>query len=142
MNFLFAAVRSVHYASTLLLFGELVFLLVVVAPARAADGSAATDAFVRRFIGPALSSLIVSIASGLAWFAVAASVMSGLAFSDALDRSTLSQVLAQTELGGCWMLRFGRAIGLGSLLVAFSSASRQGARSGIALGMLAMAAVY
>jgi putative copper resistance protein D len=141
MNWLVAAVRSVHYASTLLLFGELVFLLAVAGSAPAI-GSAAADAFARRFTSVARWSLFSSVVSGIAWFAVAAAVMSGLPLADALDRGTLSQVLTDTEFGRVAMLRFGVAIVLGGLLVAFARALRQGTRSGMALGMLALAAVY
>ena len=142
MNVLFAAVRSVHYASTLLLYGELVFLLIVAAPYSAAIGSSAGGGFARRFVGVARWSLIVSVASGMAWFAVAAAVMSGLPLTEALGRRTLSQVLAETEFGSVWMLRFGLAIGLGVLLTAFGRALRHSGRPRIAHGMLLVAAVY
>ena len=142
MNTLFAAVRSVHFASTLLLFGEIVFLLAVARLVPAATGSAAADPITRRFVRVARWSLIVSVASGVAWLALAAAVMSGLPLTEALDRRTLSQVLAETEFGSVWMLRLGLAIGLGVLLAAFARGSRLAAGGGVAGGMLAIAAMY
>ena len=142
MTALFAAVRSVHYASTLLVFGELVFLLVVATPPGGAASSGGGYGFGRRLLDVARWSLFASIASGLAWFAVAASVMSGLPLGDALDGRTMSRVLADTEFGRVFALRFAFAMALGGLLAAFGRTPRPRTQSGIALVMLALAAAY
>ena len=142
MNTVFAVVRSVHYASTLLLYGELVFLLVVAGRTLALSRGAAGEAVSRRFATVTRWSLAASIVSGVAWFGVAASVMSGLPLADALDRRTLLRVLGETEFGHVWMLRFVAAAVLTLLLAALSRTSRQHARYGLALAMLPLAAVY
>jgi putative copper resistance protein D len=141
MTALFAAVRSAHYASTLLVFGELVFLVVVAGAAGGAVPPGRVD-FARRFLGVARWSIFASIASGLAWFAVAASVMSGLPLGDALNGRTMSRVLADTEFGRVFALRFGFAIALGVLLAVFAKVPRPAARRSVALAMLALAAAY
>jgi putative copper resistance protein D len=142
MNTLFAAVRSVHYAATLLLYGELVFLLFVAGRMANMTRSGPGDACSRRFATVARWSLIASILSGVAWFSVAAIVMSGLPPADALDRRTLAQVLAQTEFGRVFVVRLGLAVALGLLLAAFARTTRHGLRPGIALALLAVAAGY
>jgi putative copper resistance protein D len=142
MTALFAAVRSVHYASSLLVFGELVFLLAVAARAGRAVSPGGSDDFARRFLEVARWSLAASIASWLAWFAVAASVMSGLPLGDALNGRTASRVLSDTEFGRVFSLRCAFAIALGGLLAVFAGASRPGTRSSLAQSMLAAAAAY
>jgi len=141
MTGLFAAVRSVHYASTLLILGELVFLLVFAAGRRGALSTGEGGPLVRRFRKVARWSVIGSLASGLAWFAVAASVMSGSPIG-ALDGGTMAQVLAETEFGHIFALRFGLAVALGILLAVFVTAPRPGVRSSAAVVMLAVAAAY
>jgi len=141
MTGLFAAVRSVHYASTLVILGELVLLLVVAGGRRGALSSGAGDALPRRFQTVVRWSLVGSIASGLAWFAIAASVMSGSPV-DVLDGRTMAQVLTETEFGHVFTLRFGLAVALGILLAGFGLAPRPGPRSSAALGMLTVAAAY
>ena len=109
MNTLFVAARAVHYASALLLFGELVFVIAVARPAwrgaRAGDG----DAFYRRLLVVARWSVIASIASGAAWFAAQTAVMSGMHIGPAMNRETLGLVLGGTVFGHVWVLRFGLA---------------------------------
>ena len=142
MSTLFAAVRGVHYASTLLLYGEIVFLLAVAGRVSFATDADARDAFARRFVALARWSLVVAVVSGIAWFAVAAAVMSGLPLADALRGGTLSQVLLQTEFGLVWILRFGLAVVLGLGLWGFASAPRRDMRWVIALGLLVVAAGF
>jgi len=141
MTGLFAAVRSVHYASTLLVFGELVFLLVVAGRRRDAVGAEEGHAFARRFVNVALWSLVASVASWLAWFAVAASVMSDSPLA-ALDGRTMARVLADTEFGRIFALRFALAVALAGLLALFATARRPGTRACAALGLLTAAGAY
>jgi len=142
MNTLFAAVRGVHYASSLLLYGELVFLLAVAGRVSFAPHPDEREAFARRFVIVARWGLIVAVVSGVAWFAVAAAVMSGLPLVDAFRGGTLWQVIAQTEFGHVWMLRVGLAVVLGSGIWAFARAPSRERRWRVALGMLVVAAGF
>jgi putative copper resistance protein D len=111
MNAVLAVVRGVHFASTLLLFGELVFGLVVAVPAARTDGNgrARADHLWRR--GRTVSSwaLGVSIASWLAWLVCAAAEMSGTPVAEATTPATLGLVLGRTGFGHVWLLRVGLA---------------------------------
>jgi putative copper export protein len=75
MNALFVAVRAVHFASVMLLFGELVFVLCVAKPMwRVASNTILDGNDISR--GPvrlAIWGLVASIASGVAWLAIEAS---------------------------------------------------------------------
>ena len=101
MNSLFVAARAVHYASTLLLFGELVFVIVVARPAwrrvKVGDG----DTVYRRLFAVARWSLIASIASGAAWLAAQASVMSGVQAATEIDIAGVprSDLASEARLG-------------------------------------------
>src|SRR4051812_25109384 len=124
MTGLLAAVRSVHYASTLLVFGELVFLLVVAARGR---NTLASEGDHVRFVSVVRWGLIASVVSWLAWFLAAASVMSGSPLAG-LDGATLAQVLFETQFGHIFALRLGLAIALGALLAVFAPARRSATR--------------
>ena len=97
MNTLFAAVRAIHYASAMLLFGELVFALAVAGPATRGIG-AGGDEFDRRLVRIARWSVVAGVASGLAWFAIGAAVMSGMSIGQAMRRSVLELVLSRHEV--------------------------------------------
>ena len=113
------AVRAVHYAAVMLLFGGSAFLLGVARPVyRDATGAALQEANeLNRWLLRVQSwSLAVALVSGLLWFGVEASTMSGLGLDAVLDRQTLGTVLNETSFGGVWMVRFGVAIMLSAVL--------------------------
>ena len=119
MSELSVAVRVVHYAAVILLFGGSAFLLAVAQPAYRSAGSAALldRQWLNRWLLRVQAwSLGIALASGLLWFGVEASNMSGLAFSAVLDRQTLGTVLNETLFGRVWLMRFGIAIILCGLL--------------------------
>jgi putative copper resistance protein D len=141
MNTLFAAVRAIHYASAMLLFGELAFALVVVGSATrgaAPDG----DDLHRRLVLIARWSVITGIASGLAWFAIGAAVMNGTSIGQAMHRSVLELVLSDTRFGHAWVLRFALLAALCVMLRVLRKSAGRAARSGMTIGMLATAALY
>ncbi len=107
MNTLFVAARAVHYASAMLLFGELVFVIAVARPAWRRVQSGDGDAVYRRLLAVARWSVIASIVSGVAWLAAQAAVMSGVQVGQAMNRETLGLVLGNTVFGHVWVLRFG-----------------------------------
>src|SRR6185369_173865 len=98
MSTLFVAVRAIHYASAMLLFGELVFALGVAGPAMRGI-AIGRDEFDRRLVRIARWSAAASVASGFAWFAIGASVMSGTSIGQAMRWSVLDLVLSSTRFG-------------------------------------------
>ncbi|TMG86452.1 MAG: copper homeostasis membrane protein CopD [Betaproteobacteria bacterium] len=139
------AARAIHFASAMLIFGELVFALAVATPALRATGRAISvrdDGVRRRLVRVGLWSLAASIASGALWLGAQAAAMSGLPIEEAIGRDTLGLVLGKTVFGRLWILRFGLAIALGALLVALGRAGADNGKSRIAVGALAVATVY
>ena len=144
MSTLLVAARAVHYASAMLLFGELVFVFVVAAPPGAArsTGAGADDDIRRRLQRIARWSVAASLVSGAVWLALAAAAMSGIPIEQALNPDILWLVLGNTTFGRVWMLRLGLVAALCVLLLALTRATRGDVRSRLMVGMLALAATY
>ena len=145
MNALFAATRAVHYASAMVLFGELVFAFAVAGRAWSSGGgvgSIASGEFRRRFLRVATSSVAAGIVSGVAWLGLAAASMSGLPVADALDRATLALVLTATTFGNAWLVRGGLAVALCALLLALAKSRLRGAAFSCVSALLVIAAAY
>jgi putative copper export protein/mono/diheme cytochrome c family protein len=144
MNALFVTVRAVHFASAMLLFGELVFVLCVAKPLWRGAGNAILDGYdVSRWpVRMAVWGLVASIASGVAWLAIEAAVMSGMSLEQALNRTTVALVLGETLFGRVWVLRAAVGIGLGVLLTAIIMARDDRRRSRLTPGAAVLAAVY
>src|SRR6202790_4244500 len=145
MNALLVAARAVHFASTILLFGELVFALAVASPVWRHAGRAAVDhdqGIYHRLLLIEGWSLAVSIASGAIWLAIEASSMSGMPLEQAINHDTLSLVLGKTVFGRLWVCRFGLAVAFGALLVGLGRTANGRSRSRLALGCLVVAAAY
>ena len=144
MSTLFACVRAAHYASTILLFGEIVFALAVAGNAwagRRAALAAGVNEPMHRLLRVARWSLAASIASGAAWLVLAAASMSGLPIAD-VGRDTLALVLAATTFGHAWLWRAGLAAALCALLFALSKSPRGRAAPWGMVALLAIAAAY
>jgi len=145
MDTLLVAARAAHYASAMLLFGELVFVIVVARPAwRLAQraGSSDGDDVYRRLLVVARWSVIASIVSGLAWLAAKAAVMSGMPVGQAMNRETLGLVLGNTVFGHVWTLRLGLVIALCGVLLAVGRSAGDPRRSRLAIGAAVVAAAY
>jgi copper resistance protein D len=145
MNALLVSARAVHFASTMLLFGELVFVLAVASAAWRNAGRAAFDhdqGIVHWLLLIEGWSLAVSIVSGAIWLAVEASNMSGMPLGQAISRDTLSLVLSKTVFGRLWVCRFGLAVAFGALLVALGRTASGKSRLRLALGCAVVAAAY
>ena len=144
MNALFVTVRAVHFASAMLLFGELVFVLCVAKPMwRVADNVSHDGNDVSRWsVRIAVWALLASIASGGAWLAIQAAVMSGMPLAQAVNRTTVGLVLGETLFGRVWLLRATVGIGLGALLTAIIVARDDRRRSRLTLGAAVLAGVY
>ncbi len=142
MNTLFLAARAVHYASAMLLFGELVFVIAVARPAWRRMESGDGDAVYGRRLAVAKWSVIASILSGVTWLAAQASVMSGMPVEQAMNRETLNLVLGHTVFGHVWVLRFGLVIALGAVLLALARSADDPRRSRLAVSAAVVAAAY
>ena len=141
MNTLFAAVRAIHYASAMLLFGELAFALVL---AGSATRGAALDgaSLRRRLVLSGCWSVVAGIASGLAWLAFGAAVMNGTSIGQAMHRPVLELVLFDTRFGHVWVLRFALLAALGVMLLVLRKSASRAIQSRMTIGMLATAALY
>ena len=142
MNTLLIAARAVHYASAILLFGELVFVIAVARPAWRRVASGDGDAVYRRLLTVARWSVIASIVSGMGWLAAQAAVMSGMQIGQAMNRETLGLVLGNTVFGHVWVLRFGLVIALAAVLLALGRSAGGPRRSRLAIGAAMVAAAY
>jgi putative copper resistance protein D len=105
------AVRFVHFAAAVALFGELAFIAWVALPAGEATRLR------ERALRVAWWCLALALVSGLAWLAVEAVRMSGLPPARALNLDTLGTVLADTLFGRAWIVRFALAVALGATLL-------------------------
>lgn len=145
MSELNIAVRTVHYAATLLLFGCSAFFWMVASPAfRTATGARLDEQerFDRWSQRIRNWSAAVALGSGVLWLLIMASNMSGLPFDQAIDSGILGTVLGETLFGRVSMLRFVLALLLiGVLLLDRYSANARGRRmaeacSGLLAAML------
>jgi putative copper export protein/mono/diheme cytochrome c family protein len=140
-----AAARAVHFASAMLLFGGLMFVLAVARPALRFSGgppSGHGDALYRCLPPIGIWSLAASIVSGAIWLGAEAAGMSGLPFAQAIGRETLGLVLGETAFGRLWLLRFALTLVLGALLLAIRRSADDTRSSRIAMGALLLAAAY
>jgi putative copper export protein/mono/diheme cytochrome c family protein len=145
MSTLFVAARAVHYASAMLLFGELVFVVAVARPAwsLARDtANVAGDDIHHRLLGALRWSVIASIVSGASWFAAEAAIMSGMPVAQAMNRETLGLVVGDTSFGHVWALRLGLVITLCAVLLALGRSARSPLRSRLTIGAVVAAAAY
>jgi putative copper export protein/mono/diheme cytochrome c family protein len=143
MNATLVAARAVHFASAILLFGELAFILVVARPAPRGAGRVASDPDIyRRYVWIGSWSVVASIVSGLIWLAAEAAIMSGTPLPQAISLDTLGLVLGETVFGRLWVLRFGLAVALGALLLATARSDDDGHKLRIAMGALVVATAY
>ena len=92
------AIRAIHFASTAITAGALIFRAVVAEPAL--RSTPAAIAVVRSQIRlTAWIGLAIAVASGLVWFQLQAAAISGLSFGEAVTSGVLSTVLNETQFG-------------------------------------------
>jgi len=106
MSTLFVAVRAIHYASALVLFGELVFAIAVAPRSWRSLGRGDASNPVRIF-RVMIWAIVAALVSGVLWFVLEAAAMSGKPIAFALNSSTLGIVLRDTSFGRVWALRAG-----------------------------------
>ncbi|HET7198193.1 MAG TPA: copper homeostasis membrane protein CopD [Burkholderiales bacterium] len=103
-----AAVRAVHFAATILLFGQFAFAAFVAADRQPAP----------HFRRAAAWSIAALLASALAWIALEAISMSGLPAREALSPGTLATVIGRTQFGRVWLARIVVCLALVAVLAA------------------------
>jgi copper resistance protein D len=119
---LLVAVRAVHFASTAMTAGVLIFLGVVAEPVfRAAGAPAAGSAFRTLSLRLAWIGLALTLISGAVWLTLQTSAMSGQPLAEALMDGVVWVVLTKTQFGFISSVRLGLVLLLaGSLAFANS----------------------
>ncbi len=126
------ATRALHFSAVIVLFGQFAYAYLIAPPGR----------LPARFGAVAAASLAVAAVTALAWLALEAANMSGLALGEALRSGTAGIVLTQTLFGHVWMVRAALAVVLGASLVAMHIAPSDVARaSGGICALLLLAAL-
>lgn len=141
MNTLLAAVRSVHLAAAMLLFGQFIFVVFVARNVRLEGRKSGKQALPPLALS-AWWCLFTSVVSGIAWLVPAAVIMSGKPLEQAMRADTLALLLGKTAFGHLWMLRFGLVIALGALLLALRRTTQESIARRVAVGALVVASAY
>jgi putative copper resistance protein D len=145
MDAMIVAARTVHFASAILLFGGLLFVLTV-APPVWRDADRVSPRRGRRHLPTALVygawTLVASVISGVIWLAAEAAIMSGTPLAQAINADTIGLVLGRTEFGRLWVFRFVLALTLGALLLSIGRSANEKRRLRIAVGAVLAAAAY
>jgi copper resistance protein D len=100
-------VRAVHYAATITVVGVVFFVVFIAEPAFA---KAESEARVPAAFRPPLAwlawiSLVLTAASGFAWFVLVAASMSERSAAEVFSAGILWVVLLQTDFGRAWLIR-------------------------------------
>ncbi|HLX27553.1 MAG TPA: copper homeostasis membrane protein CopD [Casimicrobiaceae bacterium] len=148
MNALFIVARTIHYAATMLLFGELAFASFVAVPTHGTapgSGVEARGKLDRHLCVYTAFALAASVLTGIGWLVVEAVNMSGVPIGPQFP-GTLAIVLGQTEFGHVVMARGVLATGLVVALVAMwyakhTDTARIGRAVALLLGALYLAAL-
>jgi putative copper resistance protein D len=105
-------VRAIHFASTAVIVGILIFRVAVGEPAWR-EAASALDIQVLRI---AWISLLVSAVSGIAWVLLEAPIMSGLPFGEAMASDVIGTVVTETQFGLVSQVRLALATVLAACL--------------------------
>jgi len=114
-------VRTLHFASILMLEGALIFRFLVAEPSlRNVAGEAPPVRLLYRFLAWTVwCGLLVGFASGAAWLVLLAGRIVHLGPLQALYRGIASTVLTRTQFGEIWQLRSILAVLLAGSVIAF-----------------------
>jgi len=133
-------VRAIHYAATITVAGVVFFLVFIAEPAfRNAGDDARLPAAVRwQFAWLAWIGLVMTAASGAAWFILVAASMGERAVAEVFSEGFLGVVLLQTEFGRAWLVRAILA-GLLAAMFAVTLTAKRKRPTGIWLNTVAVA---
>jgi copper resistance protein D len=113
---LLVAVRAIHFAATLALFGEAVFALLA---ARSRDGAnhsgevQPVDA--SRYRRRVVAAWLIAVSSGACWLLLEATLMSGRTLEEGWDLAVLGTVIEGTLFGRAWSVRALLALALAAV---------------------------
>lgn len=124
MDAVLAAARAVHFAATMLVFGELVFVACIAGRWWRAASAAHGKALDGHVFATLASALVVAAASGFAWLMIEATHMAGAPIGEVIVDGTVGVVLRETEFGRVFMLRALLAVGLVASLAWMRAARR------------------
>jgi putative copper resistance protein D len=116
--------RAIHFAATIMAAGVVFFVAFIAEPAlrKAPNGTQLAATAFRRLRWIAWISLVFAAASGAAWLVLTAASMSGQSVADVYSHDVLWRVLAQTDFGNDWLVRFVLACMLAGIFVPLLSA--------------------
>ncbi|HEY1460187.1 MAG TPA: copper homeostasis membrane protein CopD [Casimicrobiaceae bacterium] len=123
MNFLLIAIRALHFASTVLLAGALVFAVLVAGPVvRHVDSNPELIAWWRQSARIAWISVTIAVLSGAAWLVVLAAEIGSRSLGEIFSDDIVWRVLTRTRFGTVWSARFVTAALLAGGLIALARA--------------------
>jgi putative copper resistance protein D len=130
------AIRAMHFASTAISAGALIFRATVAEPALRSTPPATT--ILRSQIRLVASiGLAIAAATGVVWFQLQAAAISGLPFGEAMTSDVLSTVLNETQFGLVSKVRLVLAVILAACLAYDRFAQARWLALGSALGFIA-----
>jgi putative copper resistance protein D len=130
------AIRAMHFASTAITAGALIFRAMVAEPALRSTPEATT--VLRSQIRLVASiGLAIAAATGVVWFQLQAATISGLPFGEAMTSDVLSTVLNETQFGLVSKVRLVLAVILVACLACDRFALARWPALGSALGFIA-----
>ncbi len=135
------AARIVHLASTVMISGTVLFLVLVEAPALRKDGRRIWPMLAslhNRLLVIAWVSLAASIVSGAAWLFFLATKITGSSLTQVISDGTARTVLTRTQFGHDWEVRLVLALLLAIALVRFSRTAGRRSAQGLIAAVLAM----
>src|SRR5215813_2897991 len=106
LNLPLIAARIIHFASTVMIAGTVLFLVLVVAPGVGTLGDRIGAAFAslrQRLLVITWASLAISIVSGVAWLLFLVTKITGSSLTQAIFDGSTSTVLSRTQFGHDWM---------------------------------------
>ncbi len=123
MNILLIAIRALHFASTVLLAGALVFAVLVAGPVmRHADSNPELIAWRWQSARIAWISVTIAVFSGAAWLVVLAAEIGGRSLGEIFSDDIVWRVLTRTRFGTVWSARFVTAAVFAGGLIALARA--------------------
>jgi putative copper resistance protein D len=111
-------VRAVHFASTAIVSGAIIFQSFVFVPAlRPVPADHPTAALDKRFRMLVWAALVITLLSGLAWLMLLSARFVGQGVIEASVKGVPWTVLIETRFGHAWMGRLGMAVVLAGFLL-------------------------